>query len=114
MPKMIVVVLLLATSGTSFSQSSSPRVDKDGFKVLADLIETYGVSGHEQPVRDKVKAYLPGWAKPEIDGKGNLLVTFGSGDEHIIFVGHLDEVGYIVKDFHDDGTLGVEDRKSVV
>lgn len=82
----------------------------DSFKILADLIETYGVSGQEGPVRNKVRAYLPPWAKPEIDGKGNLLITFGSGEEHILFVGHLDEIGYVVRDVQDDGALIVERR----
>src|SRR5207253_4811574 len=48
--------------------------------------------------------------KPEVDNKGNLTVTFGSGTEHLLFVGHLDEVGYIVTKINDDGTLNVERR----
>jgi putative aminopeptidase FrvX len=36
------------------------------------------------------------------------MVTFGSGPEHLVFVGHLDEVGYVVTRINEDGTLSVE------
>ncbi len=80
------------------------------FDVLKDLVETSGVSGFEAPVRDKVRAYLPAWTNPQIDETGNLMVTFGSGSEHLLFVGHLDEVGYVVRAINEDGTLSVSSR----
>jgi putative aminopeptidase len=87
------------------------RADKmDSFTILKELIEVPGVSGFEEPVRQKVRAHLPAWTKPELDSKGNLSVTFGSGTEHLFFVGHLDEVGYVVTRINDDGTLSVERR----
>lgn len=82
----------------------------DSFSVLKELVETAGVSGFEQPVRDKVRLYIPNWTRPQIDNKGNLIVTFGSGAEHLMFVGHLDEVGYVVKEVTEDGTLQVQSR----
>jgi putative aminopeptidase FrvX len=83
---------------------------QDTFRILKDLIEAPGVSGFEEPVRQKVRAHLPEWTKPELDNKGNLIVSFGSGPEHLMFIGHLDEVGYIVTSINDDGTLSVERR----
>ena len=94
--------VLLSRAGLGQSQ--------DPFAILKMLIEVPGVSGFENPVRDKVRAYLPSWTKPELDRKGNLLVTFGNGPEHLVFVGHLDEVGYVVTSINDDGTLSVERR----
>jgi len=32
-------------------------------------------------------------------------VTFGQGDEHIVFVAHIDEVGFRVQSIRDDGRL---------
>ncbi len=81
---------------------------RDIFSILKDLIETPGVSGSEEPVREKVRAYLPAWTKPQVDNKGNLIVTFGAGPEHLFFIGHLDEVGYVVTRINEDGTLSVE------
>lgn len=93
------------------SGSASQEADlDDAFAVLKVLVETPGVSGFEQPVRNKVQAYLPSWAKPQIDTKGNLIVTFGSGTEHLMFISHLDEVGYTVREIKEDGTLQVSNR----
>ena len=81
----------------------------DAFEILKELVETPGVDS-EQPIREKVRAFLPAWAKPQIDNKGNLIVTFGSGDEHLMFVGHLDEISYTITDIKEDGTLQLENR----
>jgi putative aminopeptidase FrvX len=91
------------------SQANASEVE-DAFAVLKVLVETAGVSGFERPVRDKVQTFLPSWARPTIDDKGNLLVSFGAGPEHLLFVGHLDEVGYVVREIREDGTLQVTNR----
>jgi putative aminopeptidase FrvX len=78
--------------------------------MLADLIASYGVSGAEEPVRSRIRAFLPGWVQPRIDTKGNLLVTFGSGAEHVLFVAHMDEVGFQITTVRDDGRLLLRPR----
>jgi putative aminopeptidase FrvX len=78
--------------------------------LLANLIGRYGVSGAEGPVREEIARQLPSWAKPEIDAKGNLLVTVGQGDEHVLLVAHMDEVGFGVKEILLDGRLLLENR----
>jgi putative aminopeptidase FrvX len=78
--------------------------------LLANLIGRYGVSGAEGPVREEIARQLPSWAKPEIDAKGNLLVTVGQGDEHVLLVAHMDEVGFAVKEILPDGRLSLENR----
>ena len=42
--------------------------------VLSSLVESYGVSGSEGPVRDAVTRLLPAWAQPQTDTAGNLWV----------------------------------------
>lgn len=107
----LVVALLLAfVPEEGFARQRSEPALPDSFEVLGDLIATYGVSGYEGPVREKVRAYLPEWTRPKVDDKGNLTVTFGSGDEHLVFVAHLDETGYVVSSVDDDGTLRVGKR----
>src|SRR2546421_103472 len=61
---------LSAQSQTSISEAQS---------VLSPLIESYGVSGVEGPVRETVKRFLPAWAKSETDTAGNLWVRLGQG-----------------------------------
>lgn len=81
--------------------------------LLGSLIARYGVSGAEGPVREEVLRHLrdlPAWAKPETDEKGNLTVTVGSGGEPILFVAHMDEVGFRVHEILADGRLSLETR----
>ncbi len=79
-------------------------------KLLSNLIGRYGVSGAEGPVREEIARHLPAWAKPETDAKGNLLVTVGQGDEHVLFVAHMDEVGFRVREILPDGRMVLENR----
>jgi putative aminopeptidase FrvX len=78
--------------------------------LLKKLIERNGVSGSEKPVRDFILSQLPKWAKPIVDEKGNIVLTFGKGKQHIGFVAHMDEVGYAVDSIHSDGMLGLKQR----
>ncbi len=100
--------------------ASQPPVPPDLFEtktghqeeaaLLGTLISRYGVSGAEGPVRDEILRQLPAWAKPEVDAKGNVVVTFGRGDKHTLFVAHMDEVGFRVKEVLPDGRLTLEAR----
>ena len=78
--------------------------------VLASLVESYGVSGAEEPVREAVKRLLPVWARPETDSAGNLWVRVGEGDPLVVFVAHLDEIGFTVTGIRGDGTLEMRTR----
>jgi putative aminopeptidase len=79
---------------------------------LARLVETYGTSDHEAPVRKEVKNLLPEWAATETDSAGNLLLHLSkapadSKTPKIVIVAHLDEIGFQVKSIADDGLLDV-------
>jgi putative aminopeptidase FrvX len=78
--------------------------------ALGALIEIQGVSGHETAVREHVIKNLPSWAKPEVDDRGNVTVSFGAGGKPLVFVAHLDEVGFEVTSLGDDGTAAVRTR----
>jgi len=73
-------------------------------RLLAGFVRAYGVSGHEGPVRAEVLRRLPPWAKPEVDGKGNVVVRAGAGGKSLMFVAHNDEVGFEITAIRDDGT----------
>ena len=79
-------------------------------RLLASLIARYGVSGAEAAVREEVLRNLPAWAKPETDAKGNVTVTLGSGGDPILFVAHMDEVGFRVEEVMPDGRLRLQTR----
>jgi putative aminopeptidase FrvX len=82
----------------------------DAARLLGSLIARYGVSGAEGPVREEVLRNLPSWAKPETDKGGNVTVTLGEGGAPILFVAHMDEVGFRVKEVMPDGRLRLEKR----
>ena len=76
--------------------------------VLQPLVESYGVSGMEGPVRETVQRLLPRSARTQTDTAGNLWLTMGSGEPTVVFVAHLDEIGFKVTAIRDDGTLDTE------
>ena len=78
--------------------------------ALRVLTETFGASGHEEAIREQVKKLLPSWAKPETDAAGNLVLQMGSAQANsnakkIVFIAHMDEIGYQVRSIEPDGRL---------
>ena len=74
-------------------------------QVLVPLVEAYGVSGMEGPVRAAVQRLLPPGLRTETDTAGNLWLTLGSGEPTVVFVAHLDEIGFTVTGIAENGTL---------
>lgn len=72
---------------------------------LRDLLQIPGVSGYEQPVTDYIRSRLPAGLDARMDAIGNLVVTFGSGTPHLLFIVHTDEVGFVVSGVRDDGAV---------
>ncbi|MCL6480160.1 MAG: M20/M25/M40 family metallo-hydrolase [Firmicutes bacterium] len=84
-------------------------------ELLRNLVEAYGVSGHEGPVRERIADLLPPWAKPETDDAGNLILRIGDAPAgsrvpRIAFVAHMDEIGFVVESVAPDGRLVVRSR----
>lgn len=102
-----LMVLVLVASAPARAQNAQLQ---EAESVLSRLVETYGVSGAEGPVREAVRDMLPGWASPTVDSAGNLWVSVGSGDPVVAFVAHMDEIGFRVTAINADGTLELERR----
>src|SRR6267142_6517429 len=66
--------------------------------VLSQLVESYGVSGMEAPVRATVQRLLPNWVRTETDTAGNLWVRTGTGDGGgpVVIFAHRDGIGFRV------------------
>jgi putative aminopeptidase len=99
-------------SGSGESASKAMHHPRTNAQLVQDLVISYGASNHEGPVRDQVKSLLPDWTKPETDDAGNLIVragaaSAGSKTPKILFVAHLDEIGFEVKAISADGRLEV-------
>ena len=109
MKALVAAALLAALPPYRLSAQDSTRIS-EAQSVLAPLVETYGVSGAEGPVREAVKRLLPAWAVSSTDTAGNLWVRVGEGSPVVVFVAHLDEIGFRVTGIRDDGTLELETR----
>ena len=105
-----MLVLLLSNVPTfQLSAQDSSRVS-EAQSVLSQLVESYGVSGSEAPVREVVKRLLPGWARTETDTAGNLWVRVGQGEGPVVIVAHMDEIGFRVDTILADGSLALRNR----
>ena len=81
-------------------------------ELLAKLANVYSVSGHEHDVRDEVLKALPPWARSaaRTDNEGNLIVEAGPDRDPVMFIAHLDEVGFEVSNIAADGTVSLRTR----
>ena len=96
------VALLLAAPAAAQQRPIGVAEARD---IVSHLVETYGVSGHEAPVREAVLGLLPAWAKPTVDSAGNILVRAGRGGPLTVYVAPLDEIGWIVTAIREDGQV---------
>jgi putative aminopeptidase FrvX len=97
---------------TSASAAKSGLNASSVTEVLQHLTEAYGVSNHEERVRDMVRSLLPNWAASETDAAGNLIVRVGiappgSKAPRLLVIAHMDEIGFEVKSIGPDGRLEV-------
>jgi putative aminopeptidase FrvX len=88
----------------------------DSLSAIANLLkklgDVYSVSGHEHNVRAAVIEALPAWAraKAKTDAEGNLIVEAGPDHDPVMFIAHLDEVGFEVTNVAADGTVSLRTR----
>jgi putative aminopeptidase len=93
-----------------------PSVLHDSLSRFADLLgrltDVYSVAGHEAPMRDAMKEALPAWARDSVvaDSAGNLVLAMGPDRDTIVFVAHMDEVGFEVTHVARDGTVSLRNR----
>ncbi|SEW02117.1 M42 family metallopeptidase [Halobacterium jilantaiense] len=80
--------------------------------LLRELTETSGAPGHEERVRDVVRAHLPDDVEEvQTDAMGNLIATVEGSqnpDFEVLVPAHMDEIGFIVKHVHEDGFVQVD------
>lgn len=75
-------------------------------KELVDLCMVPGVSGREEMVREKIMGMI-GNRDHFTDGIGNLVVEAGDGEETVMLMAHMDEIGFYVTNIRDDGKLAI-------
>lgn len=80
---------------------------QDRIKLLKELCEAKGISGHERNVTRIMKKHLQDYADEFIyDNLGSLIAKkAGSGDVKVMLAGHVDEIGFLVSKIEKDGFL---------
>jgi len=92
---------------------AADRRHADTAALVGALVARYGVSGDEAAVRTAISAQLPPWARPAVDWVGNLAVTVDgprARTEPLLFMAHMDEVGFRVSEVMPDGRLKLQAR----
>ncbi|HPT84592.1 MAG TPA: M42 family metallopeptidase [Bacillota bacterium] len=80
------------------------------FELLSKLSHAFGPTGCEYEVKDIIKEEIEGLAD-EIytDRLGNLIaVVRGKGEGRLMLAAHTDEVGFMITNIDDDGTLRID------
>ena len=91
-------------SGALMAAAESPRA----WDILRKIVLVPGVSGQEKPVADFIQQSLPARLKVQRDDMHNVWFTIGSGQPHILFVAHCDELGWTVDSVTPDGKVKVK------
>lgn len=92
---------------------STPATTPSPEQILPALAAQYGVNPHEQRVRAAIQTLLPPWAHPSVDAAGNLLLHWGdagSNAPRLLFIAHMDEIGFDVTSIAADGRLVLRSR----
>jgi endoglucanase len=82
-------------------------METGSFDFLRRLVETGGPSGYEQPVQALFAAQAREYgADVRGDVMGNSIATINaSGSPRVMFAGHADEIGFLVRYINDDGFI---------
>jgi endoglucanase len=75
--------------------------------LLKELTEAPGVSGYEAPIRSITRKYMESYGELTQDKIGSVICRMpGSSDKpRIMLAGHMDEIGFMVKQVSDEGFI---------
>ncbi|MGY5881101.1 MAG: M42 family metallopeptidase [Candidatus Thorarchaeota archaeon] len=75
-------------------------------KLLEDLCNAFGPSGHEHEAQKIVQEYGKKYADEVLqDGLGSVIFRKGEGGPKIMLAGHVDEIGFVITEIKKDGYL---------
>jgi putative aminopeptidase len=102
--------LPITVRGVSGPPSSALGTDSlaSTARLMATLSDAYGVSGHEGPVRDAVTAAIPAaWRAQSmhVDSAGDLILAAGPDRDTVVFVAHMDEIGFEISRIASGGVV---------
>lgn len=80
--------------------------------LLSTLTHIYAVSAFEAPMRAAVMQQLPGWARAaaKVDTAGNIVIAAGPERDTVVFMAHMDEIGFTTATIANDGTVSLTNQ----
>lgn len=86
----------------------------EGLDVFSEVLKEPGVSGYEDPIRDKIRGLISDYAEVDDphdireDNIGNLIYDMNDGSPELSLVAHMDEIGMVVSNIEDSGFLRIK------
>ena len=79
----------------------------DKIQILNELVNTFGISGFEEPVREKIRKLFPQveFKEDEVGNLSTTIGTIGSVGKRIAFMAHMDELGFLINYVEKNGYL---------
>lgn len=74
-------------------------------KLLQELTDAHGVSGHESDVRAVIHRYVDSLGAVTQDNVGSVICAQGNSGPKVMLAGHMDEIGFMVRHITDEGFL---------
>lgn len=100
-----VCAVLLVLMPVRFA-GAQDTLRKESFDFLQRMLATPSPSGYEQPAQKIWSDYTRAFATVTNDVKGNAIGAINPGGKpRIMFAGHCDEIGFIVRYINDQGFL---------
>jgi putative aminopeptidase FrvX len=97
-----------AASAAANEPPTTTRGLEERFSLLKELLDVPGISGYEHQVKEFIERRLPAGVETSSDSMGNLVATVGQGDKAMLFVAHMDELGFVVSEVREDGFLKIK------
>ena len=97
----VLITVAIASAGRPALPAAAQKADP--WEILKKIVLVPGVSRHEAKASDFVQAALPSSFKVQRDAQHNVWFTVGSGRPHLLFVAHIDELGWTVESVTSQG-----------
>ena len=99
--RFFIALLILAAGRAALAAAQTA----DPWEILKRIVLIPGVSRQESQAADFVEATLPSSFKVQRDAQHNVWFTVGSGRPHLLFVAHVDELGWTVESVTAQGRV---------
>ncbi len=73
--------------------------------LLKELTNIFGPSGREGEIREFIKTKIAGSAEFRVDPMGNLIVHKKGSGKKLMFIAHMDEIGFMITEIDQRGFL---------